>query len=102
MKAPRNDTLPFNADAIFVLRRGHRERVGPDQRSCAARRLDTDWNMLAGQVAYQTAPVGRLQFQRTGKSRFILDMTDPKHTPAIGQFIGMESLFRLLPIARHK
>ena len=58
--------------------------------------------MLAGQVAYQTVPVGRLQFQRTGKNRFILDMTDPKHTPAIGQFTSTESLFGLLPIARHK
>jgi hypothetical protein len=58
--------------------------------------------MLAGEVAYQTAPVGRLQLQRTGKSRLILDMTNPKHTPTIGQFTVTESLFSLLSIARHK
>src|SRR5580692_917011 len=50
MKVSRNDTLPLDADTIFVLGRRHRERVGPDQRSFAARRLDADRNMLTGSV----------------------------------------------------
>src|SRR5712675_2084439 len=102
MKAPRNDTLPLDADAIFVLGRRHRERVGPHQRSSAARGLNADRNVLTGLVVYQTGPVGGLQFQRADKCRFILDMSDAKHTPAIGQFTGTESLLRLLPIARHE
>src|SRR5438874_622496 len=102
MKAPRNDTLPLDADTIFVLGRGHRERVGPNQWSFAASRLDADGNMLTGLVVNQTGPVGGLQFQRTDKCRFILDMSDTKHAPAIGQFSCADSPFGLLPIARHK